>query len=449
MISPKENTISFKDFSPFKISKALNETMKHSMKSVQKEGRSIVVEVEKAEDSEALLKVNSFLEVPVEVAPHRRLNSSRGVIRSWDFKNATPEEWLTVPSIIDARQIVSRRGGVEKKTPLWVLTFDTPTLPLYIKVAYHRLDVRPYISKPLRCFKCQRFGHPGKYCRNREVCIQCGKAEAHTDCKEEPWCPNCRATGHTAASKDCPSFNKEKLILEHVANHGGSYTQVRDALFPRNSYAESAKKLTSQANLPVKPSPVRKDIQKQSPSVSDTSKTEKTKKRRLVSPPRHTRSEIPLSNKFSVLDDESDQQEDTMVVETPSSLSGSTSFKSTQSSSETPSNQRSSQKTSPSLPGSTSLKLTQPRSETPSDQRSSQKPSPSPSRPPLPRPPPVLSRSSSTSSVKTSKTNEKDPQEAKHASSGPHFTGKPKSNEKPKTDKKQQLKSAVVKPNPK
>ena len=154
-ITPKTQTVSFKDCSPFKLSKALKVSMKHPIKSVQKEATAIVVEVETAADSEALLKVNSFLGEPVEVAPHVRLNSSRGVIRSWDFKNATPEEWRTVPGIIDARQIVSRKGGVEKKTPLWVLTFDTPILPSHVKVEYTRLDVRPYIRRPLRCFKCQ------------------------------------------------------------------------------------------------------------------------------------------------------------------------------------------------------------------------------------------------------------------------------------------------------
>ena len=79
---------------------------------MQKEGRSIVVEVKKAEDSEAHLKVISFLEVPVEVAPHRKLNSLCGVIRSWDFKNTTPEEWLTVQGIIEARPIMSQKGFI-------------------------------------------------------------------------------------------------------------------------------------------------------------------------------------------------------------------------------------------------------------------------------------------------------------------------------------------------
>ena len=72
IITPKTETVSFKEYSPFKISKALTETTKHQVKSVQKEGRSIVVEVEKAEDSEALLKV---------------LLSDAGILRMLHLKN--------------------------------------------------------------------------------------------------------------------------------------------------------------------------------------------------------------------------------------------------------------------------------------------------------------------------------------------------------------------------
>ena len=316
-ITPKQETVSFKDYSPFKISKALKMTMKHTIKSVQKEATAIVVEVEKAVDSEALLKVTSFLGVPVEVAPHGRLNSSRGVIRSWEFKNATPEEWRTVPGIIDARQIVTRKGGVEKMTPLWVLTFDTPTPPSYVKVEYTRLDVRPYIRRPLRCFKCQRFGHPGKYCENSAVCIQCGKAEKHTDCTEEPWCPNCRAPGHNAASKDCPKFIKEKLILEKMAIIGGSYTQVRAALFPRNSYAESLKKNMPQTQNLVGNSQQDKQTKHSLPS-SDTSENVRTRKRRINTTEQDT-FRLHLSNKFHLL---ADNQAKDMVVDEISSVPG-------------------------------------------------------------------------------------------------------------------------------
>ena len=169
IITPTEEHKSFKEFSPFKITDEIKKVCQHLTPSVQKEGRSIVVETEKPEDSESLQKVKSFLEFPVEVTPHRRLNSSRGVIKSWEFKNATPEEWLGVPGILEARQIVSRRGGAQVTTPLWFLTFDEPIPPSSVKAGYIELPVRPYIRKPLRCYQCQLFGHPGKYCRNRSM----------------------------------------------------------------------------------------------------------------------------------------------------------------------------------------------------------------------------------------------------------------------------------------
>ena len=424
-ITPKTQTVSFKDCSPFKLSKALKVSMKHPIKSVQKEATAIVVEVETAADSEALLKVTSFLGEPVEVAPHVRLNSSRGVIRSWDFKNATPEEWRTVPGIIDARQIVSRKGGVEKKTPLWVLTFDTPILPSHVKVEYTRLDVRPYIRRPLRCFKCQRFGHPGKYCKNSDVCIQCGKAEKHTDCKEEPWCPNCRAPGHNAASKDCPKFIKEKIILEKMAILGRSYTQVRDALFQRNSYAESLKtNMPKTDNLAGNP---QQDSQqtKQSLPSSDTSENGKYRKRRLIQTTDQDPFRLQLSNKFHLLDSKPDNQAENMVVEETSSVSGSTLKKSTQSLPET-SSVRGGPQNPP--PASSSLPhfLPPPPQPPPSRRPPSRRP-PSPSPLTSKTPPPSPSRTSLASQT----PKKEGPLKAKSALGG--ADSRPKLPPKPKT----------------
>ena len=204
-------------------------------KSVQKSGRSLIIEVQSPEDSSSLLAIKSFLGKPVEVTPHRRLNTSRGVIRHWEFKNTEPEEWKDVPGVLEARQITTTKRGKEEKTPLWILTFDQPTPPVSLQVEYLRLVVRPFVRKPLRCFNCQRFGHQGKFCRSKKTCVNCGKAEEHVDCTEEAWCPNCKESGHSAASKDCNKFLQEQLILKTMAEHGGSYVHVRDNLFPRQA----------------------------------------------------------------------------------------------------------------------------------------------------------------------------------------------------------------------
>ena len=242
VITPTGKDVSFKEYSPLKIGKALRTScFLKQTNSVEKTGKSITVEVKNAADSASLLKIKSFLGQTVEVTPHKRLNTSRGVIRSWEFKNTEPEEWKEVPGVLEARQILTKKEGKEVKTPLWVLTFDQPIPPVTLQVEYLRLEVRPFVRKPLRCFNCQKYGHQGKHCRGKKTCANCGKAEEHVVCPAEAWCPNCRESGHSATSKNCPRFLKEKLILEKMAQHGGSYFHVRDQLFPKTrTYLQAA-----------------------------------------------------------------------------------------------------------------------------------------------------------------------------------------------------------------
>ena len=243
VITPTGKDVSFKEYSPLKIGKALRTScFLKQTNSVEKTGKSITVEVTKAADSASLLKIQNFLGQPVEVTPHRRLNTSRGVIRSWEFKNTEPEEWKEVPGVLEARQILKKKEGKEVKTPLWILTFDQPIPPVSLQVEYLRLEGRPFVRKPLRCFNCQRFGHQGKHCRGKKICANCGKAEEHVVCPAEAWCPNCKESGHNATSKNCPKYVKEKMILEKMAEHGGSYFHVRDLLFPKTTrtYAQAA-----------------------------------------------------------------------------------------------------------------------------------------------------------------------------------------------------------------
>ena len=82
VITPTGKDVSFKEHSPLKIGKELRTTcLLEKTNSVQKSGKSIIVEVVKAADSTSLKAIKSFLGNPVEVTPHRRLNTARGVIK--------------------------------------------------------------------------------------------------------------------------------------------------------------------------------------------------------------------------------------------------------------------------------------------------------------------------------------------------------------------------------
>ncbi|GBO33177.1 hypothetical protein AVEN_185530-1, partial [Araneus ventricosus] len=101
------------------------------------------------------------------------LNTSKGVITCGSLLNLTIEEIpqeLSGQGAKDVRRINIRRDELVP-TKHFILTFNTPRLPEYIRAGYVRCSVRPYISNPLRCFKCQRFGHSKTNCRGTLTCV--------------------------------------------------------------------------------------------------------------------------------------------------------------------------------------------------------------------------------------------------------------------------------------
>lgn len=72
--------------------------------------------------------------------------------------------------------------------------------------------VKSYIFPVVQCFKCLRYGHTKNQCSGKERCKRCGKD--HVDdgnYSSELKCANC-GTEHTATSKECESYLKQKYI---------------------------------------------------------------------------------------------------------------------------------------------------------------------------------------------------------------------------------------------
>ncbi len=70
---------------------------------------------------------------------------------------------------------------------------------------------RPYVERqdPVRCFKCQSFGHVAAACTRDQRCPRCGEAHSRVDCprQEPPTCVNCEGP-HSSAWKGCPKFRE-------------------------------------------------------------------------------------------------------------------------------------------------------------------------------------------------------------------------------------------------
>ncbi|XP_049523873.1 uncharacterized protein LOC125945682 [Dermacentor silvarum] len=231
--------------SPFLVAKSLIETFGPGYKVSKLASGDLLLELRDKMQYEKLPKLVSFGAIPVSVTPHRSMNTIRGVISDDDLMELTETELLegwSDQNVINVKRIKMRRDGKEIQTKHLILTFGSSVLPEIIETGYVKIRVRPYIPNPLRCFKCQRFGHSSQNCRGRITCAKCADEHPSESCENAPHCVNCDGE-HAAYSRSCPSWKKEKEIVTIKVKENISFREARRRVsyLPKNSFAEVAR----------------------------------------------------------------------------------------------------------------------------------------------------------------------------------------------------------------
>ena len=213
---------------------------------------SILVKAANRNQSSILSSLTSLGDVPIISTPDDIRNTSKGTIycpiqRDEDTAVILEELQQRRFSVTNIYRFPPRRETPDKPNPRLLLTFNTPYPPTKVKIGFTSYSVRTFIPRPRRCFKCQRFGHPRKYCRGQEdICPICGEL-FHTPCENTPNCRNCKGP-HSASSFKCPSYLFEQEVLELCTIHKLSR---RDAIRQLNEkYQTNQINLTPQLQLP-------------------------------------------------------------------------------------------------------------------------------------------------------------------------------------------------------
>lgn len=244
----------FDKVSPFIISKTLYGLV-GEIKSVKKIKEGLLIQTTSNAQTKRLLEVKRFAGLDVSTLTHPTLNSSRGVIFCHDLLNCTTEEIvkeLEPIGVTNVRRLKTRKDGILVDSPSHVLTFNTPKLPDSIKVAYYKLNIRPYIPPPVRCFQCQLFGHVAQKCPNNKICA-CGKEPHDPPCIDPKKCVNCEGS-HSANYKNCPKYKIEEAIQRIKVTEKVTYSEAKKKVIVNTpitnvSYATASKNLTPQVNV--------------------------------------------------------------------------------------------------------------------------------------------------------------------------------------------------------
>jgi hypothetical protein len=96
-----------------------------------------------------------------------------------------------------------------------------------IKAGYFNIRVEQYIPNPLRCFKCQKFGHHRTACKRDAICAKCGLPDhGENPCSSPAHCVNCNGD-HPAFFTTCPTWITEKEICKIKSTLNLSYPEAR------------------------------------------------------------------------------------------------------------------------------------------------------------------------------------------------------------------------------
>ena len=215
--------------SPFAIHKGVKGIAGGDITIKRQFGGDIYLTCCKKSQSDNLLKCVLFGNVaPVVVTQHKSLNTSKGVVRNWELARTDPDEIKeNVPSILDVHRIIIKRNNMEVKTNTLILTFNSPKIPDSLKICYLNIPVTQYVPNPLRCYKCQRFGHVTSKCKHNETCAKCSET-GHKDesCTKAFKCINC-GESHAAYSKQCAIFKREFDIQSIRVSRNISFFEAR------------------------------------------------------------------------------------------------------------------------------------------------------------------------------------------------------------------------------
>ncbi|GBL73035.1 hypothetical protein AVEN_128198-1 [Araneus ventricosus] len=207
------------------------------VKSVKKcKNGNLLIEVWSQQQAASIMKLERIGNYEITVAAHTSLNQSRGVISESQLENDIESdilEDLKDQNVIAVRRITVKRDGQLLPTKNLILTFSLPSIPKSVRIAYLNCSVRPYIPNPLRCFKCQRFGHTVQACRGIQSCARCSlPGHDSQTCSTTPCCINCKSD-HPAYSKTCPLWKIEKEIQTVKIKQNLSFKEARKIVMDR------------------------------------------------------------------------------------------------------------------------------------------------------------------------------------------------------------------------
>jgi len=222
---------------PFALHSTLKNKLGRQPESLRKlNNGTFLVEVDTEEQADILLKITEIQSEPVKIFKHPTLNNSTGVLRCTTFKGMSDKdilEQLTNQGIVEVKCLTKKASEVNG--PLTYLLSFSDSKPAFIDILGYKHPIISYFQKPLRCFKCNLYGHTNQVnspCRRMHACPRCSTSykekcdHDEVNCSKPPKCIACSGD-HDVRSSQCPVYRREIKIFRYAALSQISIAQAR------------------------------------------------------------------------------------------------------------------------------------------------------------------------------------------------------------------------------
>lgn len=168
----------------FAVEKFLQRLFSHGFKVVRrlKEGNLLVFVKSTTQANKSIGETvfNVANDVKVKIEKHRTMNRCKGRIFCPELCDMTDEEicaQLKDQKVVEVSRMKKRvENGKLEDSGAFALTFERFQIPDKIKIGYLIKNVDVYYDNPMRCTKCQEYGHTKKRCEKKtEICRVCAE----------------------------------------------------------------------------------------------------------------------------------------------------------------------------------------------------------------------------------------------------------------------------------
>ena len=174
--------------------------------------------VESKNAMDKLLSTNMIGRTKIDVEENITKNTTKGLIIDHDAELNGMDTRQLLDAVTTEGVVDIHRYG---KSIVLEVSFRGQKKPTHVHF-WNKLEmkVKPYIDPPVRCFKCQKYGHMSRSCRSAcYTCYKCAatyddKQDHNTrDCTERRKCVNCNKE-HFSGSNFCDAHKLEKRWAE-------------------------------------------------------------------------------------------------------------------------------------------------------------------------------------------------------------------------------------------